>query len=441
MGAKSILFLGLFGLAVLAAPAAPLWGVLGYLGHYYVWPEAQWWGQFLAQADVRVSFTIAGLTAVGVLLNWGRIRARTPGPLVHAQELLLWAYVGVIGLTEIWALPENPDFPTPGDPPFFKLLKVGAFVFMLTHVATTQRDFNRLLWFMLLVGGGYLGYQALTAPPSTFFKSRLDKLGGPDFAESSFLGAHFAIMGVLAAACMLASRDWWARLLSLLIGGLVFNGLILTRTRAAYLAVLGGFVGALIFADRRLRKAVLSLMALGWLAAPLLIDEGFWERMTTITTDQQEMEHSAFSRLQMWEAALRMWGDHPFGVGAGNFFGEIGHYLPEYAGRDTHSTYLRCLAELGIPGLIVLALLVGNAFRTLSWCKRTALRELESRELATSAWGVQVMLVVFLLAGVFMSMTYTEELFILLALPACLQRVVWNELQADEEEEEDAVEE
>ncbi len=438
MGVKSILFLSLFVLAVLAAPAAPLWGVLGYLGHYYVWPEAQWWGRFLAQMDVRVSLTIAALTAVGVLLNWGRIRARTPGPLFHSQEWLLWLYAGVIGLTEVWALPENPDFPTPGEPPFFKMMKVAAFVFLLTHVATTKRDLKRLLWFMLLVGGGYLGYQALTAPAATFSKSRLDKLGGPDFAESSFLAAHFALMGVLAATCLLGSREWWRKLLSLLIGGLVLNGLVLTRTRAAYVAVLAGLVAAPLLADRKLRKPILSLMALGWLAAPFVIDEGFWERMTTITTNEQEMEHSAFSRWQLWGAAVQMWGDHPFGVGAGNFFGAIGHYLPEYAGRDTHNTYLRCLAEVGLPGLLVLGLLVVNAFRTLRWCKRTARNELAADDLTAIAWGLQVMLVVFLVAGLFMSMTYMEELFLLLALPACLHRAVWNELEEQNDIDPDA---
>jgi putative inorganic carbon (hco3(-)) transporter len=287
-----------------------------------------------------------------------------------------------------------------------------------------------------------LGWQAYTAPPSTFFKSRLDKLGGPDFAESSFLGAHYAAMGVLAATFVLGSRQWWGKLLALLVGGMVFNGLVLTRTRAAYVAVVAGIVAAVFFADRNLRKSILALLALGWLICPLFIDEGFWERIGTITTNQQEMEESSFSRWQFWQGAMRMWADHPMGVGPGRFFGEIGHYLPEHPGRDTHSTYLRCLAELGIPGVIALGLLIVNAFRTLRWCKRTARAELDSHELTCFAWGLQVMLVVFLVAGVFMSMTYMEELFLMLALPACLQRAIWNETAKREEVEmEDAADE
>src|SRR5688572_9717620 len=109
MGLKGLFFLSLFAAALLSAPAMPLYGLMGYLGHYYLWPENQWWGAVLQRNEVRVSLLLAAATTLGVVLHWNRLRAQAPGPLLHGQEWLLWAYVGVIGLSLLWGLPANPN--------------------------------------------------------------------------------------------------------------------------------------------------------------------------------------------------------------------------------------------------------------------------------------------------------------------------------------------
>ena len=112
------------------------------------------------------------------------------------------------------------------------------------------------------------------------------------------------------------------------------------------------------------------------------------------------------------------------GIGAGNFFSVIGRYSPKYSGRDAMSTYFRCAAELGIPGLALLAILFLNAFRVLWRCRLESHGLQEEREINFIIIGLQVCLVVFAVSGSFITMAYTEELFIFLLLPVCLQRAI-----------------
>ncbi|MFL5846835.1 MAG: O-antigen ligase family protein [Solirubrobacteraceae bacterium] len=79
------------------------------------------------------------------------------------------------------------------------------------------------------------------------------------------------------------------------------------------------------------------------------------------------------NRYQYWKVALKAAADHPLkGVGTGGFGPEwmrertIGEVV-----RDAHSLYLETLAELGIIGLLLLAVLIGSIFA----CARAAYRE------------------------------------------------------------------
>jgi O-antigen ligase len=138
----------------------------------------------------------------------------------------------------------------------------------------------------------------------------------------------------------------------------------------------------------------------------------------------EELDVSAESRIEFWKAATQIFLDHPLGIGPGRFFGVIGDYRPEYVGRDTHSLYFRTLAELGIFGITALLALIGNAFRVLRRCKKKALNLLHSTDMISTAIGLQLMIIAFITAGLTMTMTYSEELFFVLLLPACLERAI-----------------
>jgi O-antigen ligase len=102
----------------------------------------------------------------------------------------------------------------------------------------------------------------------------------------------------------------------------------------------------------------------------------------------------------------------------------VGHYQPDIPGKDTHNTYLRALAELGIPGLGLILAMIWNAFSMLRrQKKRIAVNNLP-HDLHLHVYALSVALIIFLVAGMFITETYIEEFYWLLMFPVLLERVI-----------------
>jgi O-antigen ligase len=104
----------------------------------------------------------------------------------------------------------------------------------------------------------------------------------------------------------------------------------------------------------------------------------------------------------------------------------MGRYLERHEGRDTHNTYIRCAAELGLPGLILFAALIVNAFRMMRLVARAAEDREEGEELAWQCFALRIALIMYLICGIFGSFNYIEMMWWLLLLPSALERVVAN---------------
>jgi O-antigen ligase len=429
MSLRFLVFGSLFGVAIVAGVFNPFWGLLAYFGHYYLWPEHQWWGVLLAETGVRVSLLISLVTAASVVLHWQELRAKLAGPMIHSQEIILWIYIGVIGLSELWGLPPDRAMNEVAAGLSTKMAKVGILLLILTHVVTTQRELLRLLRFVLLAGGAYLAWEAYTAPDSAYQDRRLEGIGGPDFEDSNFAAAHFVVMGIVAGSLLLMKGRLLPRLGYLLAGGLIANAVVLTQSRGAFLGIAAAGVAALFLANWRTRKYICLLLPLVALGGYRVTDEKFRERMTTIVAEGDERDDSAGNRLLLWRASVDIFKDHPLGVGVGNFYSTVGLYRFELAGRDAHSTFFRCLAELGIPGSVALLALFLNALRVLRWCQRAAAKLPNHGNLVYAAFGLQLALIAFAVCGLTITMTYSEELFVFLLLPVCCYRAVLHAQQ------------
>ena len=428
MPLKTLLFSGIFGIVCIATLANPLIGIVGYMGHYFVHPEAQWWGEVLRDHGVRFSFTIAILTMISVTIHFRKLRFNS---FLIGQEKLLLLFIALLWLSFVIAPPlVEQKFDSEFAP--VKMTKMAVFLLMFTHVVTDLRSFKYVMWAFIL-GGLYLGVQAYTAPSGAFTHGRLDDIGGPDFNESSFLAAHFVAILPFIGVFLIIEKKWLAKLLCLLAGVFVVNGIVLTRTRAAFIAAAVGLVAALLLSVPGYRKKILLLLVVGVMGLPLLTDSGFWERMSTINTEDEERDDSSQGRLDVWQDTLRLIADHPGGIGAGNFLEYIER--EEYYGsrRDPHNTYLRCFAELGIQGGLVLLAIIINAFRMLRTIKRNKLGLQDAFEFRLIAYAFQIVLIIYLACGMFMSQTYIEELWWFLLFPAALQRAYENAAQEERE--------
>lgn len=186
-----------------------------------------------------------------------------------------------------------------------------------------------------------------TAPAGMWIAHHaVPRIAGPLEGPNQLSGYLGLLLPVLIA---LTLKDR-ANVLELTIVGVVICADILTLSRAG---VVSGFIaaGVTLYA---MRKQSAKIYALG-LALPLLVGlaavlmiggeiSHFW------STDSQFQPSGLGTRAQLWEAAYRLWSQHPlFGIGAGNYELELGQV--GFPGIHTHanSGYIQALVEGGLP--------------------------------------------------------------------------------------------
>ena len=201
----------------------------------------------------------------------------------------------------------------------------------------------------------------------------------------------------------------------------------------------GGFLGlcavalyCLVRSPKKLAGAgVLSVAAIALVAfaGPL-----FWAEIKTSTDSDTG---TGDFRIEVWKIGLRMWQANPLtGVGAGNFRWVLSDYqsAEQFAkyGRDlggsviAHSLPVELLAELGLAGVVAVAILVWA-----TWTKLGRLRaegpSLNSRwadadpaTMRCYADALRCGMVAILVNGVFLSLMYYSHLWLLIAMGSAL---------------------
>jgi len=429
MSVKGLLFIGLFFFAAGAALFWPHIGIYGYIAEYCIGPSDQWWAAPFRGLGIRYSFTLAAATAIGMLFN--RSKLRFGQSILKGQEQWLILFVVVAWFSFFWG--EATIHYEKVDHPVIKFTKVAVFAMMLTHVITDRRKLDGVLWVFVAVAL-LLGLKAWSIPYSAFQSGRLEGIGGADFAEANFFGAFMAAMLPLIGVQFLRSR-WWGKALCAVSGAFTANAIVLCRSRGAFVGVAAGALVAVVFAPKKHRRKIILALVLGFLGGIYVSDEQFLERLTTITPEQEEMDSSALSRIRLWKAGLQMVADHPLGIGIGNWYQTIGRYIPEYDGKDSHNTYVKCLAELGIQGILAYAALLVAALMQLWSARKRAelLPEPLEDDFLQFSFGLTVALATILACGLTITMIYTEIVWILLMLPVCLGRALENALADCEE--------
>lgn len=187
---------------------------------------------------------------------------------------------------------------------------------------------------------------------------------GEDYTTANRAGVFYAMfLPMFIAMALFFRRQKFWRLAA--IGGCVIMAVAImaTYSRQSYL------IAIVVFALLLVRRNVLLAVAIALLMVPAigLLPEGVTERVAE--TEQQDavgaeqLDTSTASRFEIWDGAMRMWGDNPAGVGLNRFKQHIGRYVPRYAGYDAHSIYFLMLAECGPLGLLALLYLLWRLLR------------------------------------------------------------------------------
>ncbi|MBP8823393.1 MAG: O-antigen ligase family protein [Flavobacteriales bacterium] len=259
--------------------------------------------------------------------------------------------------------------------------------FMATRIFSERRNMHRFFWSFTAGLALVVAYTLAQHARYGFAEDPAHWVMSPFFKDHTSYGAIIAFfIPFTLMAVGLRSYSRTRRGLALLAFVLLLAGLVFSYTRAAWLGVAGA---AAVFAVMRLRVPAWALAVVAAVAGGML-----WANMEQITIalgrNQAEShddlaqhvssisnirsDASNLERINRWNSALHMFGEKPVtGWGPGTYMFQ---YAPFQAARDrtiistnfglvgnAHSEYLGPLAEQGLPGLLLVLLVVG----TIAW--------------------------------------------------------------------------
>jgi len=262
---------------------------------------------------------------------------------------------------------------------------------------------------------------------------RLNKLyyyDANDFATVAVtalpLGIYFALRG----------RRLWVRVGAALGSAAITTAFIWTGSRGGFVAAIGVIAFILVgYSTIALRWRLTSLAVVVTLVVGLASD-AYWEKMRSLLHPAEDYNlESQEGRKAIWLRGIGYMLGHPvFGVGAGNFPTAEGTISPRAArqsvGRGVkwqaaHNSYVQVGAELGIPGLCFFVGMIVSAWlgllRRRPWPNGADRpRDPRGRPLAQA---LAASLLGFAVGAFFLSLAYTEALYVLVALAAGLRRI------------------
>lgn len=380
---------------------------------------------------VRIAFLAGGIAMTAHVLE------RT----AHKQPITPMApEIGIALALIVWSAITIPMSYWPGGSVRLltdQYLKAIAFFWLLATIITTPARLRGLAWSLALcaiplagtgiwhyLSGhvmqtgqdglvrivGYMGSSGLTGNPNDL---------------ALMLNLILPLTGALA----LSSRGL-ARLFASCISLLCVGGIIVTFSRAGFLALTATFFMFLIVLVRRKSGAAALALFLVALSVPALLPQTYVDRLSTITNMQQDKTGSAQGRYKDLGVALEIVSHNPvIGVGLGQDMIALNQYRngPQ-TWRSVHNVYLQYAVDLGIPGFLLFAWLHLLCFRSAWAVERRARRDPAVAALQPLATGIQVSLVAFLVAAMFHPIAYQFYFFSIAGLAVALKNTCRAEL-------------
>lgn len=361
---------------------------------------------------LAVDVAVIGM-GLGLLVRGGNLRV--PFPLLCFAALIVWGSLGL-------AVSEDTGRTMDA---LLTLAKLWIIAFCVVNVVRTAADFRFLIIAWLAV---YALYPIRGALYNQYI-CRCTTLGRVTwnfaFGNPNDLAALTMVpLGLCAGVATVERVKFfrWSALIGIVVLSLV---ILLTQSRAAILGLGAAAILLLLTSKRKVRDVGLFAVLLG--GAILFAPKKVWDRVAGLSNISVEgnmqgvdPEASAESRWAIWQIAFATIRQNPVtGIGASMMPLE---HAKESSRRnlgvtmrgekDTHSTYLRVAAEMGIPALIIYLTMWGSVFRTVRRTRK-AIAGVRPRE-HQMLFYLELAMIAFMVASVFGS--YDSVSFTYLAI-------------------------
>ncbi|MEP6618263.1 MAG: O-antigen ligase family protein [bacterium] len=370
-------------------------------------------GYMLAIISYKFPIGAASMAVAILTLPLEKRPLRMPPLAALAFGLVAWGAVCFIGT----------QYPVEGLTGITEFAKVGAIIFVAVNVLSSRARVRAFLVGTLIVFALFPIRGALitwATPGGTANDGRA--IWVFTYSNPNDL-ASFCLLQVSCCLAILAmERKWWVKLGTQVSLGLLVLLIVLTASRGALIALVA--TGAILgwkYVRRITVTHVLVMAAMVTLVA-VVAPQRVWDRFATLKTatssdaelfdpdeyDQQRRadQGSSVQRLAIWDVALGIISENPvLGVGLGTYprahqvMARRQGYSPIARGlRDTHSTYLNVMAEVGIPGFCIF---MGMIVVTLKNARRVR-RQMEARypALSLQLFNAEVGFYGYMVAGI-----------------------------------------
>lgn len=332
--------------AILPILAYPFWGIV-----FFVWisifrPEQLAWGETFG----RLHLLVAVATFISWLVNQRQSRHHGLSRVPIQVWLMLALYAASLIVTLVAVDPDvSWEFST-------ILGKALLFGFLLSRLVDRP---SRVQWYVRTVAlaAGLLALWAIFQYHAG--NERLENIGTA-LPDSNVFAITLVMLSPMVVHIARFDRGLW-RLTGFAMTAFMLVAVILSQSRSAFLSL--ATVGVLLILLARKRALALAAVGLAGLALLYTAPDVWWERMHTITFEQQDMDGSAFNRIILWEIGMRVFEANPVaGVGLEGFsnakealaeeyrpqIDPVSHMMIFGRYRVVHNTYVNWLAEGGL---------------------------------------------------------------------------------------------
>lgn len=359
MSKFALLFIAVFFGGIAAALFySPAGAFILYQIVYFANPDNRWWSAGIP--GLRYSFIVVILMMGLLAKNYKEFSARSPWieqPALKWMALLLLMYY--FAYTFAIDAIRHDKFT-------FEFTKLVIIMFVAYKIIDTEKAFDAVIW-GYLVGCFYIGYLATVTGRNS--GARLEGIGMIDSPDSNGTAA-----ALVPAAVILMYYAWQGsmkvKIATVVLGAFIANGLVLINSRGSFLGValsLAVFLMFMIFSRHQKKgqrgTAVLIIVA-GLAGALYITDDLFWERMATLTSDDDGERGS--SRMVFWFKTFEMLEEHPFGMGVWGYNRLAPLYMDDETRggvhfRSVHSSWFQGLGEVGYLGAFIFFMMILSA--------------------------------------------------------------------------------
>ncbi|MEY3398392.1 MAG: hypothetical protein RL220_986 [Bacteroidota bacterium] len=348
------------------------------------------------------------LAGVLLLFLFKAISGRSIDPSIfrHPVSYVIYAYLAWMSLTCITS--ERPVVSIK-----YVLTRawfIVAFYFILCWLFSNWKNVRLFFILYLFPLFAVIVYTVVRHSQYGFDKDSSHWVMEPLFKDHTSYGAVLAMYFPIITGLLLSKK--MSLLMRVLLGiGFVIltTGLVLSYTRAAWLSVIGAAVVVVLMILRvRFRTLLISVVVFG-----SLVYLSFDDIQVSLQRNKQESsdkleEHvgsisnvssdaSNLERLNRWNCAISMWEERPLvGWGPGVYQFEYAPFQKskdrtiistnEGDGGNAHSEYLGPLSEQGVPGMLMVIILVLSV-STLGFRIFQKSRDYETRVVIASAFA------------------------------------------------------